>query len=437
MADVQATGTSVQGEAAHDAAVVGNPLLLGARANNSAPTAVSGDGDVVQLWADRRGVLAASNIIPSGGTGNDATNLSGFTALDGTTIVTPTPSAAWVFNGSTWDRLRGSTSGAQVIGAAASDAAVAGNPLLMGGRASSAVPTAVSADGDAVAQWLDRNGATIVNGRDAHDAALDANTNPLLLGGRASTATPSAVSADGDAVRAWFGRLGQQVVAVGASVTPADGVSNTSFEVFPMGSDGVQGRVGVAPFAFNGSTWDRLRGSTNGLLVQGPAGADNAIAGNPLLAGGRASTTTPSAVSADGDAVSNWLTREGAQAVTPVPHTRGGLLIFRTIDLDETEEEVKATAGQVYGYIFSNLASSTRFLKFYNATAASVTVGSTTPVMTIALPGNTSDDITGHLLGGLGIEFDTAITIAATTGVLDSDTGAPGTNEVLVNVLYK
>lgn len=124
-------------------------------------------------------------------------------------------------------------------------------------------------------------------------------------------------------------------------------------------------------------------------------------------------------------------------AVTPRPETSGGLSIFRSIDLDETEEEVKASAGQVYGWFIANTATSTRFVKFYNATAANVTVGTTTPVLTLPIPGNSSDDVAAHLLGAHGITFDTAITVAATTGVADNDTGAPGANEVIINVFYK
>lgn len=123
--------------------------------------------------------------------------------------------------------------------------------------------------------------------------------------------------------------------------------------------------------------------------------------------------------------------------VNVLPDTTGGLSLFRTLDLDETEEEVKATAGQIYGLWFSNTATSTRWLKFYNATAANVTVGTTTPVLTIALPGNASDDISGVFSSTMGIAFDTAITVAATTGVADADTGAPGANECIVNVFYK
>jgi hypothetical protein len=115
-----------------------------------------------------------------------------------------------------------------------------------------------------------------------------------------------------------------------------------------------------------------------------------------------------------------------------------GLSIFRSLDIDESEEEVKATAGTVYGAWITNTATTTRFVKFYNATAANVTVGSTTPVITIGIPGNSSDDVSGVFnVGGQGIKFDTAICVAATTGVADNDTGAPAANDVICNVFFK
>jgi hypothetical protein len=85
-----------------------------------------------------------------------------------------------------------------------------------------------------------------------------------------------------------------------------------------------------------------------------------------------------------------------------VPMAADGCAIHMSIDLDESEEEVKASAGCVYGVWFSNLATSTRFLKFYDATAASVTVGTTTPVLVLALPGNTSDDVSGVFASAQG-----------------------------------
>lgn len=139
----------------------------------------------------------------------------------------------------------------------------------------------------------------------------------------------------------------------------------------------------------------------------------------------------------EGDIGAPRMTLDRKAIITPQPHTTGGLSIFRSLDLDETEEDVKTSAGQVYGLWFTNTASSTRWLKFYNATAADVVVGSTTPVITLGLPGNTSDDISGVVFGVHGITFSTAICVAATTGLADADSGAPATNDVIVNIFYK
>lgn len=129
---------------------------------------------------------------------------------------------------------------------------------------------------------------------------------------------------------------------------------------------------------------------------------------------------------------------EGAQYVTPIPTVAAGCSIFRSLDLDETEEDVKTSAGNVYGVWVTNTATATRWLKFYNATAANVVVGTTTPVITIGIPGNSSDDISGNFANnGCGIFFSTAICVAATTGVADNDTGAPSANDVIVNIFYK
>lgn len=119
------------------------------------------------------------------------------------------------------------------------------------------------------------------------------------------------------------------------------------------------------------------------------------------------------------------------------PQTGNGLSIFRSIDLDETEEEVKATAGALYGWYIANLRSSPIYVKFYNATAANVTVGTTTPVMTLPVPANSTNFVAANMSGAHGIAFSTAISVAATTGLADNDTGAPGANECVVNLWYK
>jgi hypothetical protein len=56
-------------------------------------------------------------------------------------------------------------SATQVQGTVAIDGASAQNPVLNGARASTAIPAAVSADGDAQALWVDRSGTLITRGR--------------------------------------------------------------------------------------------------------------------------------------------------------------------------------------------------------------------------------------------------------------------------------
>lgn len=54
--------------------------------------------------------------------------------------------------------------------------------------------------------------------------------------------------------------------------------------------------------------------------VEGPQASDIGVSDNPVAVGGRASTALPSPVSADGDAVFNWLNRNGALVIADVPH---------------------------------------------------------------------------------------------------------------------
>jgi hypothetical protein len=91
------------------------------------------------------------------------------------------------------------------------------------GRASASAPTSVSADNDAVGLWASRFGALNVILRDtsgtfvptgtqyAADSAVGVTATGTIILGRASTAVPTAVSADGDAVAAWANSAGALV----------------------------------------------------------------------------------------------------------------------------------------------------------------------------------------------------------------------------------
>lgn len=149
----------------------------------------------------------------------------------------------------------------------------------------------------------------------------------------------------------------------------------------------------------------------------------------------------------DINGVKYWRTKIGtgadgtyydASAVNPIPAMLMGTLdaaltVFKTVDLDESEEAVKASAGNVYGWYIANLSATTRYVKFYNGTVAGVTVGHTEPRLTLPLPAGAA----ANLVFPSPLTFSIGITIAATTGPADNNTGAPAANEIIANVFYK
>lgn len=83
----------------------------------------------------------------------------------------------------------GNATGLTVQGAAATDAAVAGNPVYVGGRASAAEPTNVTADAEAAPVWVDRKGRMITAqqcGTASHTSVADSATSVTLLSANTS-----------------------------------------------------------------------------------------------------------------------------------------------------------------------------------------------------------------------------------------------------------
>lgn len=324
------------------------------------------------------------------------------------------------------------------MGQAAHDAAAAAlDPVLVGGYASAAAPSDVSADGDAVRAWRLRNGAAatvvtaagaLIGGDATNGLDVDVTRLPALVAGTANI---------GDV----------DVLTVPAPLSTTGGGTEATALRVTLASDS----TGVVSVDDNGAALTVDNAGTFAVQVDGNALTALQLIDNPVIVDDAAFTPATSSVNMagfqadetatdsvdEGDAGAARMTLDRKQIVNPQPHTAGGCSIFRSLDLDETEEDIKTSAGQIYGMWVTNLATNTRFVKFYNATAANVTVGTTTPVITIGIPGNSSDDVAGLFSSTMGIEFGTAISAAATTGIADNDTGAPGANEILINVFYK
>ena len=170
---------------------------VGAVVESSAPTL--SNGDVAGLSQDTTGNLRV-RVAAGGIAGAVVDSVAGATdegvlavAVRDDALATLTPAdgdytqlrtnargAQWVALDSTAAQtvtLAAGTATNEVVGDAAADAAVAGNPVYVGARASTAVPTAMSTDGDAVGVWADLNGALVVAGRIVDDAAFTPGTS--------------------------------------------------------------------------------------------------------------------------------------------------------------------------------------------------------------------------------------------------------------------
>lgn len=93
---------------------------------------------------------------------------------------------------------------------------------------------------------------------------------------------------------------------------------------------------------------------------------------------------------------------------------------------------VKSSAGTIGLITLSNINAAVRYFKLYNK-ASAPTVGSDTPVMTVAIPSNGTLSIEPSA-GGLRLA--TGIAYALTTGIAVADTGAVAAAEQTVHISY-
>lgn len=279
----------------------------------------SADGALVNLGTNNDVTVTGSVSI----TGSVDTELPAAAAISADNQSAPTAPSMYgfnlVFDGSTWDRQPGTIlGGAFASGPIAHDAAITGagvNAILEGGRASTAVPTAVSADGDAVWAWNDRQGARkVVMVDDAGDSAMDGTNNALRVnivagaaGGVSHVDDLAFAPATDDGVPAFFfadeagtdpvdeGDAGvarmdvnrrQLVRIVGAtdanrmdidaSGRPTVNVNGTVTvdtelaAAVALTSDAVSSptvpQVAAFGYGYNGTTWDRVRTANTGRL---------------------------------------------------------------------------------------------------------------------------------------------------------------------------
>lgn len=106
-----------------------------------------------------------------------------------------------------------------------------------------------------------------------------------------------------------------------------------------------------------------------------------------------------------------------------------GTSVYRNTALQATKAAVKTSRGRVYGFHINNTNGSDAFVQLYDSDADGVTVGTTTPTLTLTLKASSALTQTFNP----PIEFNAALTVAATTTVTGSTDPTTG---LLVQILY-
>lgn len=105
------------------------------------------------------------------------------------------------------------------------------------------------------------------------------------------------------------------------------------------------------------------------------------------------------------------------------------MIRYRNTALSSTDVQAQvASAAGLYirGFNIINPNSTDVYVKFYDALAADVTVGTTTPALTLFVPAN-GTIFEAYDRNKIVEFFSTACTLACVTGIADNSTTAPST----------
>lgn len=154
---------------------------------------------------------------------------------------------------------------------------------------------------------------------------------------------------------------------------------------------------------------------------------DNATTATYL---GRVSSIQSDAANQQTSCKSNDAGTLRTSAYLPVD-TVGQMSVFQTLSISASQN-VKGSAGTIYGYYFYNTDTKPNYIKIYNVSAAA-NIGTDTPIMTICLPASAA----ANAWFGQGLKgFTNGINVTATSGRPLDNTALPAASSVGGNIFY-
>lgn len=197
------------------------------------------------------------------------------------------------------------------------------------------------------------------------------------------------------------------------------------------------------------SAWTLIIRVTSGVVTESPVGTPDGSAGagsGIAIKAPAPNATTPTSfvpgplyVISPGNVITTiggatTVLGVGAGVTLPTtlpPQSTGGLSVYSALSqLATTGNNIKSSAGQVYGWFLSNTGTTTRYIKLY--AKATAPTSADTPFIRISLPAGGAANVSFPN----GIAFALGIGIRATAGQADNDNTDPSANDVTVNVFY-
>lgn len=308
------------------------------------------------------------------------------------------------------------TTGSSGITSYTEDAASAGaeSLVLMGAVRRDTAASSSGTDGDYSTLNTDANGRLHVIAALAATQTLATVTNVATIGTSVTPGTSAAHLGKAEDAAHASGDTG--VMSLGVRSDTAAASSGTTGDYEPFHTDSV------------GAMWTR---STGELADDAPFTPGTS---RVMPIGLQADETATDSVD-EGDVGAPRMTLDRKQIVSAYAHAAGGATPGRLVSAASTNGTVvKASAGTLYALVVTNLNAAVRYLKVYNST--SVTVGTTTPTWTFAIPASTTGAGFNVPIPACGIAFGTGICLGMTTGIADNDTGAVAANEIIANYAY-
>lgn len=242
----------------------------------------------------------------------------------------------------------------------------------------------------------------------------EATTKGMIIGAVRRDADTTLVDTTNEVGPVQMNAAGQLKVEVFSGETlPVSLASTTITGTVTVASHAVT-NAGTFAVQVDGSALTALQ------LIDDPVLADDAAftpaTSKVMMAGFEADETSTDSVD-EGDAGAARMTLDRKLIVTVQPHTAGGWDTANMTSgdtftaLTNTAQAVKASAGKLGGWYIYNPNSTVAYVIVYNVASGSVTVGTTTPKLVLAIPATSAANL--ELVNG--ITFDTAIAVAATT----------------------